>query len=489
MFPAFPLLPVGRTAGSLVGAALMVLFGVISPDDAFKAVDLSILGLLFATMVISVYMERAHMFDYLGTALSWKTRGGTDVLCRVCLLAAVSSAIFTNDSTCVVLTGFVLKLCREKDLNPKPFLLALACSANIGSAATPIGNPQNLVIAVSGTLGFMQFVVGILPAVVVGLALNTAGLLLIYGRSLSLKKIITIEDSVHEEFNIPDEDDEGEKIITTCSCSCASSSSRDKNSSSVDEDEEKGCLLPAAQGSLQIRDSFGMESAGGETDSSGLESAWKFLKEHPRSVSKILVFLLIVSFWIGGGMLQVFEAGVGLPWTAITAALVLTVVDFSDATETLDKVSYSILVFFSGMFITVEGFNRTGAPAQLWKAVEPYSRIDTQGGEVILSIVVTFLSNVASNVPTVLLLGPRVAASAVATSGASPDKAWLILAWVSTVAGNLTLVGSAANIIVCEKARSEPKISYNLTFWGHLKYGFFSTLVIIIVGLPWIGLL
>jgi Na+/H+ antiporter NhaD/arsenite permease-like protein len=91
--------------------------------------------------------------------------------------------------------------------------------------------------------------------------------------------------------------------------------------------------------------------------------------------------------------------------------------------------------------------------------------------------------------PSVLLLGPRVAASAVATSGASPDKAWLILAWVSTVAGNLTLVGSAANIIVCEKARSEPKISYNLTFWGHLKYGFFSTLVIIIVGLPWIGLL
>ena len=90
---------------------------------------------------------------------------------------------------------------------------------------------------------------------------------------------------------------------------------------------------------------------------------------------------------------------------------------------------------------------------------------------------------------SVLLLGPRVAASAVATSGASPDKAWLILAWVSTVAGNLTLVGSAANIIVCEKARCEPKISYDLTFYQHLKYGFLSTLVIILVGLPWIDLL
>ena len=65
------------------------------------------------------------------------------------------------------------------------------------------------------------------------------------------------------------------------------------------------------------------------------------------------------------------------------------------------QVSYPILVFFSGMFITVEGFNRTGVPAQFWKAVEPYSRIDAKGGEIILSMVVTFLSNVASNVPQV----------------------------------------------------------------------------------------
>lgn len=87
-----------------------------------------------------------------------------------------------------------------------------------------------------------------------------------------------------------------------------------------------------------------------------------------------------------------------------------------------------------------------------------------------------------------LLLGPKIAASAVATSGARPDEAWLLLAWVSTVAGNLTLVGSAANIIVCEKARCEPRISYNLSFLEHLKYGFLSTLVIIIVGLPCVNL-
>jgi len=97
-------------------------------------------------------------------------------------------------------------------------------------------------------------------------------------------------------------------------------------------------------------------------------------------------------------------------------------------------------------------------------------------------------------------LGPRVAASAADTPGASATKAWLILAWVSTVAGNLTLVGSAANLIVCEQARPTPadevrregesnglyrfdRPTYDLKFMTHLKFGFPSTLIVITVGL------
>lgn len=95
-----------------------------------------------------------------------------------------------------------------------------------------------------------------------------------------------------------------------------------------------------------------------------------------------------------------------------------------------------------------------------------------------------------------------MAASAAGTPGASSDKAWLLLAWVSTVAGNLTLVGSAANIIVCEQAREtqaekdlrehsiltgdpqgQPgRATYDLKFWSHLKFGFPSTLIVIAVG-------
>lgn len=91
--------------------------------------------------------------------------------------------------------------------------------------------------------------------------------------------------------------------------------------------------------------------------------------------------------------------------------------------------------------------------------------------------------NVFFNLALVLLLGGRVAASAAAISPESEQKAWLILAWVSTVAGNLSLLGSAANLIVCEQARRAQHFGYNLSFWSHLKFGVPSTLIVTGIGL------
>ena len=188
VFSAVPFQPVGRTAGSLLGGMLMVIFQVITADQAYDAIELQILGLLFGTMVVSVYLERADMFEYLGKLLSWKSRGAKDLICRVCLISAISSAFFTNDTSCVVLTEFVLKIARQHDLPPHPFLLALASSANIGSAATPIGNPQNLVIAVQSKISFGNFLKGILPAMIMGVIVNALLLLCMYWKLLSIEK-------------------------------------------------------------------------------------------------------------------------------------------------------------------------------------------------------------------------------------------------------------------------------------------------------------
>ena len=85
----------------------------------------------------------------------------------------------------------------------------------------------------------------------------------------------------------------------------------------------------------------------------------------------------------------------------------------------------------------------------------------------------------------VLLLGTRIAASAL-ESNASVTRAWLFLAWASTIGGNFTLVGSAANLIVSEQAMKAQSYGYDLTFFSHLKYGLPSTLIVGAIGLPFI---
>ncbi|KAG0484322.1 hypothetical protein HPP92_008401 [Vanilla planifolia] len=115
-----------------------------------------------------------------------------------------------------------------------------------------------------------------------------------------------------------------------------------------------------------------------------------------RSLWKTSVYLVTI------GMLISLLLGLNMSWTAITAALGLVALDFKDARPCLEKVSYSLLIFFCGMFIAVDGFNKTGIPNILWDAVEPYSRIGSVGGIALLSLVILFLSNIASNVPTVL---------------------------------------------------------------------------------------
>lgn len=521
VFPAVPFLPIGRTAGSLLGAMLMVIFRVITPDQAYAAIDLPILGLLFGTMVVSVYLERADMFKYLGRMLSWKSRGPKDLLCRICLISAISSALFTNDTSCVVLTEFVLKIARQHNLPPHPFLLALASSANIGSSATLIGNPQNLVIAVQSKIPFGKFLIGILPAMFVGVAVNALILLTMYWKLLSSHKdeedataeVVAEEDVTSHRFspatmshftslnsqewnsrlesmslqNSPNVNGNGghtetlrnrtslvENEINMVSSGIFESAriTNESKEVSTDGDSQRREETVPSRGIGSVITLVNVLSRQLSRGKESLSSEWK------RVLWKSCVYLITL------GMLVSLLMGLNMSWTTITAALALVVLDFKDARPSLEKVSYSLLIFFCGMFITVDGFNKTGIPSALWEFMEPYAEIDHVGGIAVLAAVILVLSNLASNVPTVLLLGGRVAASAAAISAADEKKAWLILAWVSTVAGNLSLVGSAANLIVCEQARRAPHLGYTLSFWNHLKFGVPSTLIVTAIGLP-----
>uniref|UniRef100_A0A2N9J525 Citrate transporter-like domain-containing protein n=1 Tax=Fagus sylvatica TaxID=28930 RepID=A0A2N9J525_FAGSY len=364
-----------------------IAFAIFWIKHMMQSTDLPILGLLFGTMVVSIYLERADMFKYLGMMLSWKSKGAKDLICRICLISAISSALFTNDTACVVLTEFVLKTARQHNLPPHPFLLALASSANIGSSATPIGNPQNLVIAFQSKISFGNFLIGILPAMLMGVFVNALILICMNG---TLDWNFWMCKALQRELHQVD----------------------------------------------RLRDALSVRSSEGKED---FTTKWKKL------LWKSRVYLVTI------GMLIALLMGLNMSWTTITAALALVVLDFKDARPSLEK---------------LKALTKLEIPSTLWDLMEPYSRIDHVSGIAILAIVILVMSNLASNVPT-----------------ADEKKAWLILAWVSTVAGNLSLLGSAANLIVCEQARRAPQFGYTLSFWSHLKFGVPSTLIITAIGL------
>ncbi|KAG6470752.1 hypothetical protein ZIOFF_071829 [Zingiber officinale] len=490
VFPAVPFLPIGRTAGSLLGAMLMVAFRVISPEEAYAAVDLPILGLLFGTMVVSVFLERADMFEHLGNLLSWKSRGGKDLLLRVCVVSAVSSALFTNDTCCVVLTEFILKIARQNNLPPQPFLLALASSANIGSSTTPIGNPQNLVIAVQSNISFGKFLLGILPAMFVGVLINAGILLIYYWKPLSTEKDVEVLPTkvaaASADAVAADQYVASHHRFTPATMSHAPSTSPQDWNATI----ESVVLCSSTNGDAAHLDTLRKRiRASCWSSANQIREKRQFIER-----DEGCFFLLIHGEGSSNGEVEGFslewvclscdcELFLLMSWSAIAAALALIVLDFQDARPSLEKVSYSLLLFFCGMFITVDGFNKTGLPSALWDYMEPYARIDTASGASVLTVVILFLSNVASNVPTVLLLGARVAASAAEISPGEETKAWLMLAWVSTVAGNLSLLGSAANLIVCEQARRSQSFGYNLSFLTHLRFGFPSTIIVTAAGL------
>ncbi|GKU89284.1 hypothetical protein SLEP1_g3441 [Rubroshorea leprosula] len=439
VFPSVPFLPVGRTAGSLLGATLMVLFRVITPDQAYAAIDLPILGLLFATMVVTVYLERADMFKYLGKLLSWKSKGAKDLICRICVISAISSAFFTNDTCCVVLTEFVMKIARQHNLPPHPFLLALASSANIGSAATPIGNPQNLVIAVQSKIPFGEFLFGVLPAMLIGIVVNALLLICMYWRVLSTQK--DEEDATSEM--VGDEDVVSHRFSPVTMSHLSSINSQEWNSrleainmqgspnmngtvphvdvtlrnrtssakseihrvssdgfesgriSNVSKEGINDGFSPKVEETGPSKRVVSMNRVREELSTQVSEAKENLTTKWKRMLWKLCVYIVTI------GMLVALLMGLNLSWTALTAALALVVLDFRDAQPCLEKVSYSLLIFFCGMFITVDGFNKTGIPSKIWDLMEPHSKINHVSGIAVLAIVILLMSNLASNVPTV----------------------------------------------------------------------------------------
>lgn len=131
------------------GAALVLLSGDIGPTQAIIAVDLDVMLFLFGMFAIGAALEVSGYMAHLQYSFFRKAKSGEQIILFVLLGAAFSSAILMNDTIAIIGTPVVLLLAKKHNMSSKLLLLSLAFGATIGSVMSPIGNPQNLLVAVN----------------------------------------------------------------------------------------------------------------------------------------------------------------------------------------------------------------------------------------------------------------------------------------------------------------------------------------------------
>jgi len=156
---------------ALLGAMLMVFFGVVGSEEALKHIDLNVILLLVAMMTLAEILGRSGVFVWTAIKGAQLVRGhGILILGLLALITAVASAFLDNVTTVVLMVPVTISLCRVLDLNPIPFLLAEVFASNIGGTATVIGDPPNIIIASVGDISFLTFMVNIGPVTLISTA-------------------------------------------------------------------------------------------------------------------------------------------------------------------------------------------------------------------------------------------------------------------------------------------------------------------------------
>jgi Na+/H+ antiporter NhaD/arsenite permease-like protein len=379
------ILPLNRPAAALLGAVLMVVTGVMTTERVYRAVDYDILVLLLGMMLISAYLYLAGFFDWAADTILRVARTPQRLLLYLILASGILSAMLVNDTVCLMLTPLVVAIMVRGKLPLLPYLMALSMSANIGSVATLVGNPQNMIIGHLSGMSFLRFSASLLPVAMAGLAIQ-------YG---------VLRFGFRHHFR-------------------------------------QTVIQPA--------------SAPG------------------RPLDRRLLTITLV---VLGLVFLAFVAGYDLAWTALSGAALIMVLARRDTHEVLKLVDWHLMVFFAALFVVVEALNGTGLPDQIYGRLKGMFGENTTAQAWNLAWFSIAGSNIFSNVPFVLVAGKWLG------NFAQPELMWKVLALTTTFAGNLTILGSVANIIVVESARGHIEVG----FWDYAKFGIPITLLTTVIGL------
>jgi len=382
-----PGLMLDRTGVAMLGAVAMLAIGAISLKQAVAAIDVPTILLLYALMVFSAQLRLGGFYTRVVMALvGWLSRPRR-FLAGLMLASALLSALLANDIVCLAFTPVIAAACIAARISPLPHLLGLAMASNLGSAATLIGNPQNMLLGQVGHLDFGGFLLWNLPPAVASLIAAYFLLCLIHRTALAEAPIAATETLAGDwpAFNA--------------------------------WQSGKGLLLLAVLVAL-------------------------FFTDMPRELS------------------------------AIALAALLLVSRRTHTRDMLGLIDWHLLTLFCALFVLIAAFTAAGWPAHISAALTE-SGIDVLhgGGLVAVSLV---LSNLVSNVPACMLLFPML--------DPADTSSWYLLAAASTYAGNLLLIGSIANLIVCAQAKVS---GIEVGLLEHAKSGIPVTLVSVMILCLW----
>lgn len=374
-----------RPSAALLGAVLMVITGVLTLDEAYRAIDFNTILLLLGMMLVIAYLKIANCFKYLSYLLITHARNSFILLCFVSFSSGILSALFVNDTICLMFTPLLILALNQTKLNPIPFLIALATSSNIGSVVTLTGNPQNMLIGNFSKIPYVDFTLHLFPIGLLSLAANVFIIYLLFRKDINFKKMDAIA-LIKPELDI--------KLTTK---------------------------------------------------------------------SLVVLFFIFLGFIFTGN----------LPLSAITGGLALLIISGTKPQQAMEKVDWTLLLFFSGLFIVVGGISKAGFLTLAHNAIEPYLGNTSSSQIIHFSIFSVIASNLVSNVPFVLLSATWI------DKLIDPKTMWYALAMSSTFAGNLTVMGSVANMIVLELSKEYVHVG----FWDFFKVGFTTTIVSTIIGI------
>ncbi len=379
-----PGLSIDRAGVALVGACLMVASGVMSLEDAYRAVDLGTITLLLGMMIIVANLRISGFFALINAWVARHVHGPLLLLGAIVFVSGVFSAFLVNDAICLVMAPLVLELALSLRRNPLPYLLAVAMASNVGSTATITGNPQNMMIGSFSQIAYPAFAAALAPVAALGLLLTFALLALAHRKDLS------------------------------------------------------GAEFQARAPQLRVH--------------------------------RVLVLRSLLAT---AAVVALFFAGQPPAKAAIVIGALLLLTRRVKSTRVYAEIDWSLLLMFTGLFIIVAGGQRELLTPELIQSVGSL-RLEFAP---VLTLVTALLSNLVSNVPAVLLLKPFV------TGLPDPDRSWLIVAMASTLAGNFTVLGSIANLIVIEKAARRGVV---IGFWDYFRVGAPLTVATLAVGTLWL---